>query len=1058
MQRAVTLRDNRSKASHDETYRSRNVIKLSLHILFYSLTFNLDIYLVFLLQDLQRLIYSSIVHPHSVLELYLGSLSPSLMPSRSNHNASRNHNAKSSSPHSLLSQFDDTVPQTPPMPPLVDLDSGPPDSEPELEIERVGQLGTEQALGFYVPVEDSQQTNIMPPPSPAVPESDALEESGHVRVPILARQSTRLENISRTMRNYVPSSISIPIPSAAPSPPRVSRPVSFGSFMSPSGQTDRRRGSAGTEHRQPWSADQSTGDGDIFSLDEQGGDEHIGGGRARVRYPGVNDADEIRWSKWDSLPADDRSKARRLLLLGYQSGFQIWDCTSLESIVDLLNLPRTDWGRILSASILPSPPSAQLDQFADSRPLLGIIAKHHRHDPELIIYSLSCHDVIKRRSFPGLVSFSSNANFIIISTSNPTALRILSICTLNTLYIIPSSSLSTFTFRAPLINSNNNTMDTTVLLPDSLDPDQAWTDQPQTAFALSHRLLAYASPPPRPDSPTSTPSSTQPRARTPARGDSASGFAQADIGNMALRVGGNVLSGLWSLGEVAYSAARTRVSGDRQVQHPVSPTSGPTSGITGMFFSRSAPTASHSRERRYSQASSGGVSDTGAGRPVIDLNDEPQSVPSCNVPHSAPLISPSDKAKGFFVTILDLSQLLPSPSSATPAQPSVIAEFMVSKRHSVSLLRFSSDGGSLMVVPEDGQTIKVFQVRPVPKLLRALGQDSGGDEVIHSSSILVSVEVCQTLGCSDPGPSLKDGGAPWHMYDLRRGRTSAIVEDVDWASDGRWIAIGSRNRTVHIFATNPYGGKADEQSHLIGRVLNSTELVRSFFLFLFNIMEVDQILRQHPLSTTVSPIVRLRAPRASVVDQTPARLTFMFIKSDPESLPHRLFPAPIAQSSPPSPTSARSSPSRTSEPLLPTNRTRRPTNYQDVLIFDQADGTLSLRRFFVDLRLNDNNITVLGSVPGLGGTSISLPTRTSFNWMSVSSPTAPSGNTSGISKMMEKRTELIGREVDVATWNLRRGYDWPELKRRLTYDGPVAGQMLPQRTTKYGTFRFSLKL
>ena len=38
-----------------------------------------------------------------------------------------------------------------------------------------------------------------------------------------------LENFSRTVRNYVPSSI--PIPTAAPSPPRVSRPVSFGSFM-----------------------------------------------------------------------------------------------------------------------------------------------------------------------------------------------------------------------------------------------------------------------------------------------------------------------------------------------------------------------------------------------------------------------------------------------------------------------------------------------------------------------------------------------------------------------------------------------------------------------------------------------------------------------------------------------------------------------------------------------------------------------------------------------------------------------------------------------------------
>jgi hypothetical protein len=42
-------------------------------------------------------------------------------------------------------------------------------------------------------------------------------------------------SLTRTLRSYVPSSIHIPIPSAAPSPPLVSRPVSFGRFSSDSG-------------------------------------------------------------------------------------------------------------------------------------------------------------------------------------------------------------------------------------------------------------------------------------------------------------------------------------------------------------------------------------------------------------------------------------------------------------------------------------------------------------------------------------------------------------------------------------------------------------------------------------------------------------------------------------------------------------------------------------------------------------------------------------------------------------------------------------------------------
>jgi len=66
---------------------------------------------------------------------------------------------------------------------------------------------------------------------------------------------------------------------------------------------------------------------------------------------------------------------------------------------------------------------------------------------------------------------------------------------------------------------------------------------------------------------------------------------------------------------------------------------------------------------------------------------------------------------------------------------------------------------------------------------------------------------------------------PWHMYNLRRGRTSAVVENLDWAADGRWIAVATQKRTVHIFATNPYGGQPDGQSHVKGRVCNSPKLV-----------------------------------------------------------------------------------------------------------------------------------------------------------------------------------------------------------------------------------------
>ena len=118
---------------------------------------------------------------------------------------------------------------------------------------------------------------------------------------------TPLETFSRTIRNYVPSSI--PIPSAAPSPPRVSRPVSFGSFLSPSAPTApahppsspssaewRRRTSDAAHARQ----NRSSGEMPVFSLDDDVPREDDGDRRA-TRYPGVGDTESVLWAGWDIL-------------------------------------------------------------------------------------------------------------------------------------------------------------------------------------------------------------------------------------------------------------------------------------------------------------------------------------------------------------------------------------------------------------------------------------------------------------------------------------------------------------------------------------------------------------------------------------------------------------------------------------------------------------------------------------------------------------------------------------------------------------------------------------
>jgi hypothetical protein len=208
------------------------------------------------------------------------------------------------------------------------------------------------------------------------------------------------------------------------------------------------------------------------------------------------------------------------------------------------------------------------------------------------------------------------------------------------------------------------------------------------------------------------------------------------------------------------------------------------------------------------------------------ISDTPPTPPlkplSCSAPEQEGIpneLSTQQAQTGYHMTILNLAPL----AEPSLRAPKLIVEFLASKRQPISALRFSADGSALMVVPGDGQTIKVFQVWPVPRALRSriseVGQFDGAE---NAPAVPVgSVDSCPEALI----PTLKKDSTPWHMYDLRRGRTSAFIEDLDWASDGRWIAAAMRKRTVHVFAANPYGGLLDGQSHVKGRVCNMPNLV-----------------------------------------------------------------------------------------------------------------------------------------------------------------------------------------------------------------------------------------
>lgn len=62
-------------------------------------------------------------------------------------------------------------------------------------------------------------------------------------------------------------------------------------------------------------------------------------------------------------------------MIGYATGFQIWDCSDLASISEVLNLSGKQWSGIDLVQYLP-PPGGLLDEdlLGSQRPLLGILS------------------------------------------------------------------------------------------------------------------------------------------------------------------------------------------------------------------------------------------------------------------------------------------------------------------------------------------------------------------------------------------------------------------------------------------------------------------------------------------------------------------------------------------------------------------------------------------------------------------------------------------------------------------------------------------------------------
>jgi hypothetical protein len=324
-------------------------------------------------------------------------------------------------------------------------------------------------------------------------------------------------------------------------------------------------------------------------------------------------------------------------------------------------------------------------------------------------------------------------------------------------------------------------------------------------------------------------------------------ITQADVGNAALKVGESVFSGMKFLGGKAFEAAKSRVV-------PPAPSPGPTpegrlgayspatiGGSGGAGVSRSAPDNPSveevrerlRQERRYSNTSSVAAawqSDSLAATSVGESGSNPSPSGVQHLTSVAPYTR-SVAEPGHYVTVLDLAGLVvaerkhgagassisgDAKTRAAPV-PRKIDEFLVSRSQGVVDLKFAVDGTSVAAVLKNGHTVRVFKLYPMPSVVLAAQV---------ASAAATSIESAEE---TSPGETAARKAS--QVYELHRGRTGATVEAMEWAKDGRWFGIATRNRTVHVFGVNPYGGKTDIKSHLEGRVRNVEVTVRNLLLF-----------------------------------------------------------------------------------------------------------------------------------------------------------------------------------------------------------------------------------
>ncbi|CAI9773455.1 unnamed protein product [Fraxinus pennsylvanica] len=410
-----------------------------------------------------------------------------------------------------------------------------------------------------------------------------------------------------------------------------------------------------------------------------------------VDNDGVPSQDQVCWTGFDKLELKG-GITRKVLLLGYSCGFQVWDVEEADNVHKLVS--RHD-GLVSFMQALPNPTASKesVDKFADSRPLLIICADGSFSGGNNIQEGYggsrngpvqNYHGSVNGSGMPTVVWFYS-----LQSQSYVHLLRFRSVvhlvrCSSRVVAVLQSAQIH-------CLDASTLERQYTILTNPVVTGECGSGGIGFGPLAMGPRWMAYSGNPVTiPNSGRVSPQHLSPSASFPSPASNGSLVA-----HYAKESSRQLAAGIVTLGDMGYK----KIS------------------------------------RYYSEL-----------------------LPDGNNSHSG-------SARADSVGMVIVKDVV---------SKSVVAQFRAHK-HPISSLCFDPSGTLLVTASDQGHNINVFRIMP-------------------------------ELSGAASGPSYV------HLYRLQRGVTPAVIQDISFSSDSRWIMVSSLRGTSHLFAISPSGGSVGIQS------------------------------------------------------------------------------------------------------------------------------------------------------------------------------------------------------------------------------------------------------